>query len=265
MEPDQPPSPLPATYGFVGAGAITAAIVEGLHVEGGDPPAVFLSPRGRRVGQELASRFPNVHVCDGNQDVLDRATSIVVAVRPQVARSVLAELSFRPRHVVMSVVAGVRLERLRDWAAPATHVVRAIPLPAAARAGSLTAMYPDSAAARELFGRVGSVLVPDDEATLDALSAATATFAAHLDHLSTIVDWLTDHGVDHGAATAYVTHLFGQLGRSLSQSTGSLAALTERHMTPGGINEQFMTDLRRDGVPDVVRQALDRVLARLRE
>ena len=43
-------------YGFVGAGAITAAIVEGLHAGSANPPAVFLSPRGRSVGRELAGR-----------------------------------------------------------------------------------------------------------------------------------------------------------------------------------------------------------------
>jgi pyrroline-5-carboxylate reductase len=124
-------------------------------------------------------------------------------------------------------------------------------------------MYPDDAAARELFGRLGGHLVPDEESTLEALSAATATFAAYLDHLTTIADWLTDHGVDHDAATAYTTHIFGQLSRSLLQPTDSLATLTEKHMTPGGINEQFLTDLRRGGAPDLVRRALDRVMARL--
>ncbi len=252
-----------SAYGFVGTGALTAAIVEGLGVA--DPPAVFLSPRGRSVGLELAGRFPNVRVCGSNQEVLDNAPVIVLAVRPQIARDVLAELSFRPEHVVLSAMAGVRLEQLHDWAAPAGDVVRAIPLPAAARGQSLTAMYPDNAVARELFGRVGGLVVPGEEKTLDAFSAATATFAAHLDYLSTIADWLAGHGVEHDAATAYTAHIFGQLGRSLSQRTDSLTALTEEHMTPGGINQQFMTDLRQDGVPDVVRRALDRVLTRLRE
>lgn len=250
------------TYGFVGAGAITAAIVEGLGADGAEPPEVFLSPRGR--GAELAGRFPNVRVCDSNQDVLENATSIVVAVRPQTARSVLAELSFRPEHVVMSVLAGVRLDRLREWAAPAAHVVRLIPLPSAASGRSLTAMYPDNAVARDLFGRVGGLVVPGEESTLEVFSAATATFAAHLDYLTTIAGWLTDHGVDHDAATAYVRHTFGELGRSLSRRTDPLATLTDEHMTPGGINEQLMTDLRHDGMPDMVRRALDRVLARLR-
>ncbi len=212
-------------YGFVGAGELTAAVVEGLSAEVADPPAIFLSPRGRDIGRALASRFPNVRVCDSNQDVL---------------------------------------EWLRERVAPAGEIVRSIPLPAAARRQSLTAMYPDNAVARELFDRVGGVLVPGDEAALDVFQTATATFAAHLDYLGTIATWLAEQGVDRTAATEYITHIFGQLGQTLLHSTDSLAALTDKHMTPGGINEQLMTDLRADGVPGMVRHALDRVLSRLR-
>lgn len=251
-----------SAYGFVGTGEITAAIVEGLTANVAEPPKIFVSLRGR--GRELAGRFPNVRVCESNQDVLENASSIVLAVRPPAARDVAAELSFRPRHVVMSALAGVPLQRLRDWTAPAGQVVRVIPVPHAARRQSLTVMYPDNAAARDLFDRVGGVLVPSDEQALEVFSAATATFAAHLDHLATIVGWLTDHGVDHDAAAAYIRNVYGQLGQSLAHSTDSLATLTEQHMTPGGINEQLMTDLRSDGVPDAVRRALDRILARLR-
>ncbi|MFG1796769.1 NAD(P)-binding domain-containing protein [Nocardia sp. NPDC049149] len=258
-----PPRSASATYGFIGVGAITTAIVEGLHV--GAPPTVFLSPRNQQVAQELADRFPGVHVCGSNQEVLECATSIVVAVRPPIARAVLTELSFRPQHVVMSAMAGIPLDRLRAWSAPAREVVRSIPLPSASRARSLTAMYPENATARELFTRVGDVLVPSEEPALDAFSAATSTFAAHLDYLTTIATWLTDHGVDHSAATTYTTHIFGQLGQSLLQPTDSLPTLTEKHMTPGGINLQLLTDLRHDGVPDTVRRALDRVLSRLRD
>jgi pyrroline-5-carboxylate reductase len=253
-----------SAYGFVGAGEITAAIVEGLSAEVAGPPAVFLSPRGRTVGRELASRFPNVRVCDSNQDVLSNATSIVLAIRPQVARAVVEDLSLRPDHVVISAMAGVRLQRLRVWAAPAGQIVRAIPLPQAARKQSVTVVYPDNVVARELFTRVGGILVPGDETMLEAFSAATATFAAHLDYLTTIANWLADHGVDSVAATAYTTHIFGQLGQELAQGADALAALTDKHTTPGGINQQFMTDLRREGGPDMVRRALDQILARLR-
>jgi pyrroline-5-carboxylate reductase len=260
-----PPRSSSAGYGFVGAGEITAAIVEGLNADVPDPPAVFLSPRGRGVGRELANRFPNVQVCDSNQEVLSNATAVLLAVRPQVARVVVEELSFRPQHVVMSAIAGVRLERLQGWAAPAGQLVRVIPLPQAAHRQSMTVMYPDDAVARDLFARMGSILVPSEESSLEAFSAATATFAAHFDYLTTIANWLAEHGVDADAATTYTTHIFGQLGQSMLQRTDSLAALTDKHTTPGGINQQLVSDLRRDRLPDMVRRALDRILARLRD
>ncbi|MGW7532971.1 NAD(P)-binding domain-containing protein [Amycolatopsis sp. NPDC054798] len=245
--------------GFVGAGELTAAIVTGLD---GSLPAV-LSPRSREIGAALAARYPDVRVCASNQEVLDQADTVVLAVRPPVLRDLVDELTFRPEHVVISAVAGVRTDQLREWVAPASRVVRSIPLPQAVQRQSLTAMYPEDAVARELFERVGGVLVPRDEPSLEAFSAATSTFAAHLDYLATIAGWMASQGVEAEAASAYVTHVFAQIGKSLAGG-GSLDELTTRHMTPGGINEQLLTALRRDGMPEMVRQGLDAVLARLR-
>ncbi|WP_338597498.1 NAD(P)-binding domain-containing protein [Saccharopolyspora sp. SCSIO 74807] len=251
-------------YGFIGAGEITAAIVEGLHAQDAEPPAVFLSPRGHAVAGELAARFPGVQVCQSNQDVLDRATSIVLAVPLPVAQDVLEQLSFRAEHVLLSAVAGLRLHQLRDSAARAGSLVRTIPLPQAAHRQSLTTIYPDDTAARALFERVGGVLVADDEQSLDAFGAVTATFAAHLDYLATIADWLADQGIDRATATGFTTHIFGQLGISLAQHENALATMTGKHATPGGNNERLMAELRSEGMPDAVRRALDHVFDRLR-
>jgi pyrroline-5-carboxylate reductase len=248
-------------YGFVGTGEITAAIVEGLSVE--SPPEIFLSPRGRSTALSLASRFPHVTVCASNQEVLESAPSIVLAVRPQVAREVLGELSFRPDHVVISAVAGVQVETLRALTG-AGEISRVIPLPSASSRSSLTAMYPESALARSLFESVGSVVVPESESALEAFSAATATVAAHLDYLSTIAAWLAEQGVDPEAATTYVAKIFGPVGVAVLDHTGPFETLISKYKTPGGINEQIMLELREEGVPDTVRHALDRVLTRLR-
>ncbi|GAA1019222.1 MULTISPECIES: NAD(P)-binding domain-containing protein [Amycolatopsis] len=245
--------------GFVGAGELTAAIVTGL--DGSLP--VALSPRSREISAALAARYPDVRVCASNQEVLDQADTVVLAVRPPVLREVVAELTFMPEHVVISAVAGVRVEQLRDLVAPASRVVRSIPLPQAAQRQSLTAMYPEDGVARELFERVGGVVVPRDEPGLEAFSAATSTFAAHLDYLATIAGWMSAQGVEAEVASAYVTHIFAQVGKSLAGG-GPLAELTARHMTPGGINEQLLTHLRDERVPETVRQGLDAVLARLR-
>lgn len=244
------------SYGFVGTGELTAAIVEGLSAEA---PRVFLSPRNHDLARDLAARFPNAEVCDGNQEVLDRADIVVIAVRPQIVRNVLAELAFRPKHVVVSAVAATSLAQLSEWAAPARRIVRSIPLPTASRRASRTAMFPDDPDARALFECVGDVVVPQDEATLATFSAATATFSAHLAQLAAIAGWMAENGVDQ--ADAYIAHVYGELGRTLAAHDGTLGELARKHETPGGINEQFRTASQDD---DRIRKALDDVLARVK-
>ncbi len=165
--------------------------------------------------------------------------------------------------MLISALAGVSLATLRGWAPSAGELVRSIPLPQAAQRASLTAIHPDHRIARELFDPVGDVVVAHSEPALDAMSAATATFAAQLDTLATIADWLTEQGLDPDAAARYLKHLFGALGQTLLQSTETLSTLTTKHMTPGGINEQVLHDARRAGQPEQLRSALDRVLTRL--
>ena len=232
------------SYGFVGTGEITAAIVEGLSADVPAPPAVFLSPRNHDVAHDLAARFPNVRVCAATRTCSTaRARSSSPCARRS-SRKCWRNSTFRPEHVVVSAVAGVPLDRLAGWVAPATRIVRSIPLPTTSRRAGRTAMYPDDAGARALFESVGDVVVPADETTLATFSAATATFAAHLGQLAAIAGWMAGHGVDPEDADAYIAHVYGELGRTLARHDGTLEELAAKHMTPGGINEQFRATMR---------------------
>ena len=113
--------------GFIGTGAITSSIVTGLCSSRGSPHSVRLSPRNRAVAEELANRFNGISIASCNQEVLDHCDTIVVAVRPAIARGVLSELRFRPDHQVISLVSALTLGSLSDLAAPvgANHKGRA--------------------------------------------------------------------------------------------------------------------------------------------
>ena len=73
------------TLGFLGTGAIAAAMVTGFSSEGGPRHRILLSPRNADVAAGLASRFPNVSVAASNQEALDKSETVVLAIRPQVA------------------------------------------------------------------------------------------------------------------------------------------------------------------------------------
>jgi pyrroline-5-carboxylate reductase len=252
----------PGDLGIVGVGAIAEAIITGLCEGEATPATIHLSPRSAARASRLAARYPSVHVVDSNQTVLERADVVLLCVRPQDAPAALSGLAFRAQQAVISVIAGVPIDTLRPLVAPAEGLVRAIPLPAVARRAGLTAIHPRHERARAIFEPLGGVIAVDDERAFDALSASTATFAAHLAYLDTISRWLADQGIPQTDATRYVAAAFEALSGTLVGN--DFTALAEEYATAGGINEQFLTALRRAGTFNTVDRALDDVADRLR-
>lgn len=261
---DQRRRDIPGDLGIVGVGAIAEAIVTGL-CEGEDAAAsIHLSPRSAERANPLAARYRSVHVVDSNQAVVDRADVVLLCVRPQDAPAALSELAFRAQQAVISVMAGVPIEALRPLVAPAEVLVRAIPLPAVARRAGLTAIHPRHELARAIFEPLGGVIAVDSERALDALSASTATIAAHLAYLDTISRWLADRGIPQADARRYVAAVFGALyGTLRGTQPNDFRTLADDYATAGGINEQFLTALRGAGTFDIVDRALDDVALRL--
>ena len=256
---------IPRQLGILGVGAIAEAIVTGLCEGAHEPISICLSPRSAERASRLAARYSSVHVADSNQTVVERSDVVLLSVRPQDAPDALSGLAFRRGQIVISVMAGVSIDALRPLVASAEDLVRAIPLPAVARRRGLTAIHPPHELARALFDPLGGVMVVADERALDALSTSTATIAAHLAYLGTISRWLAGRGIPQADATRYVAAVFGALSETLLDTRPNFAALADEFATAGGINEQFLTALRRAGTFDAVDGALDEVAQRLEE
>lgn len=250
------------TYGVLGVGSIAEAIVTGL-CSGDVPPEVVLSPRSAARSERLAARFATVRVAGDNQSVVDAAEVVVVCLLPEHADDVLGGLTFRPGHRVVSAVAGLSTDRLARLVSPATDVARSVPLPAVATRSSTTPVHPPSAAAEELYGRLGGTLPVADERAYESLSAASATVAAHLDYLGTIADWVVGHGIEAAQARRYVADLFADLAPELRTPDVDFGDLAAAHATPGGLNEQLARHLREAGLLDAVRSGLDDLLDRI--
>jgi pyrroline-5-carboxylate reductase len=249
-------------YGVLGVGAIGAAIVTGLCENVADAPRMLLSPRNAEIAAGLAQRFPTVDVAPDNQAVVDGARVVIVCVRPQVAQPVLGELRFPADRVVISAMAGVSVTALKRLVAPATDVARVIPLPAVARRDGLTPVHPPNAAASALFDRLGETVELADVKAFEALSASTATIAAHFAYLNAIAAWLESQEIPAAAATRYVAAMFAGLAEA-TRSGDRFEQLAREHATSGGINEQFLNGLEQGGVFEDVSLGLQRVLDRL--
>ncbi|MEI9972036.1 MAG: pyrroline-5-carboxylate reductase [Ignavibacteriota bacterium] len=252
------------TLGFLGTGAIASAMVTGLCSSGEWKHSIFVSPRNAAVAGDLSRRYAQVSVAASNQQVLDDCDTVVIAVRPQIAGSVLEELRFRSNHSVISLVSGYPIERLHGLVAPATRIGRAVPLPSAAQRRSPTAIYPRDAATVDLFALLGEGFAVDTEHDFDVLCVATATMATYFAFADGAASWLVRNGIPAAQAREYMATLYaGLAATAVEHPERSFQELADDHATRGGTNEQVLTQMKGHGVFDRYSECLDGILRRV--
>ena len=159
---------VPPIIGVVGVGTIGSAVVRGLCKSGPETPpkglrSVVLSPRGAAKAEALRSEFPKIiRVASSNREVVEEADCVLVSVLPKQAEMVLQDLAFRPDQEVISLVAGLSVQKLRDLCAPAHSVSIAIPFPSVAKQCGAALLLQPGPAARAVFRLVGRHVAVED-------------------------------------------------------------------------------------------------------
>ncbi|HBT48113.1 MAG TPA: pyrroline-5-carboxylate reductase [Peptococcaceae bacterium] len=229
------------TIGFIGAGAMGGALIEGLlasRVVPAERIVVFDISRERL--EELARKH-GIRPAAGGPQVVEQADIVVVAVKPETVAGVLRTLSFKPSHLVISVAAGITLKQLEGWIGPGVPIMRAMPnTPALVRegitvlAGNGLVTPEQGKAALEIFASVGqALLLPEDQ--LDAVTGLSGSGPAYV---YLFIEALADGGVLCGLGRDTALKLAAQtvLGAArMVLNTGEHPAVLKSQVTsPGG-------------------------------
>ena len=183
--------------GFLGSGVITRHVVTGICRHSNSPEiAIVLSPRNSQVSAELAATWPGcVTVASTNQQVVDSASIVCVAVLPAQCEEVLRDLKFRADHAVLSFVSTSKIAEIQRAVAPAATVVRAIPMPPISKGSGPFPMYPRNEHIAKIFADVGTVITLEDETEFSALMSASAIMAPFYHLEDTVASWIVSKGV----------------------------------------------------------------------
>lgn len=229
--------------GVIGAGKMGGALIRGVLSAGLCPPdrvcfSCASAQSRTRLAQETGAR-----PLANNSEVLAASDLVVLAVKPQVAPQVLREIApfVSPRHLIVSLVAGLRLATLEAVLGKQTRLVRAMPNTPCLVAASATAYCANAAASPEdlriveqLFAAVGECL-PVSEALLDAVTGLSGSGPAYV---AIFIEALTDGGVRAGLPRdiAYRLALQTVLGTAkMLRETGiHPAQLKDMVTSPGG-------------------------------
>jgi pyrroline-5-carboxylate reductase len=250
--------------GFIGTGALTSAIVTGLKGAADNPVPVLLSPRNKEIAGSLASRYQDVRVASDNQTVLDQCDTIMLAVRPQIAHDVLAELRFRRGHHIVSLIPTLSREDVTALSAPAQRVTKALPMPMIAHRLGATIILPPDSTITALFGGLGKAIEVENSSEFDALSVVTATYATYFKYLDTIHQWLIHHGVEAAKGRDYIATVFKALATAPETTPDAgFMHLAQEYATLGGLNEQVLRELTTRNLFDLFAESLDGVHRRI--
>jgi pyrroline-5-carboxylate reductase len=255
----------PMRAGIIGVGHLAGALVEGLCASPALCDSLRLSPRSLERARALASRFDEVSVAADNQEVLDAADVVMVAVLPGQAEAVLAPLAFRENHVVVSLVATLPLARIAPLVAPATTLQRAVPLTTVARRHGPLAVWPDLAGTRRMWSTLGERVACASEHELETLWSVTALVSPFYTLLDAVHGWCLRNEAGADNAARYVPALFEALARQTREprAVTDFAALSAAAQTRGGLNEQAVAIVRARGADAALVEALDVIRRRL--
>jgi pyrroline-5-carboxylate reductase len=234
---------MPPAIGFLGAGQMATALA------GGWAKAGLLDvARGRAADPYPAARekfgaATGVPTLDTNRDVAAACDVLVLAVKPQVMPAVLAELrpALEPRHLVVSIAAGVTLKTLADGLGEGTRTVRVMPNTPCLVGESASGYSPGPAATADdvelvgaLFGAVGKAYRVA-EPLLDAVTGLSGSGPAFV---YVFIEALADGGVRCGlprdVAMALAVQTVLGAAKMVLETGQHPGALKDAVASPGG-------------------------------
>ena len=253
------------TLGFVGTGTITEAIITGVFAEPNRAVEILVSPRNTDVAAKLAERYPSVRIASSNQEIVDAADMLFLAVRPQVAEEVIRSLRFRPDQLVVSLIAAVPEGKLVEWIGQKVDLVRAVPLPFVADRTGVTMLYPPELRTALFFSELGAAVECETQNEYDLLTAASAMMGTYFGILERATDWLASQGIPDQKARDYLISLFASLGKVSAKSAERPPGdLRREFSTRGGLNEQLFREFDQGGGSEALTSALASVLRRIK-
>lgn len=201
--------------GFLGAGKMATALAKGL-VTSGVVGADSITASDVYEPARLAFReATGIDVSPDNREATWTRTVIVLAVKPQIVPSILAEIEDQidPSTLVVSIAAGVSLSALEDALPERQRAVRVMPnTPALVQSGASCfalgthATADDAQTVRELLSPIGTV----DEVPESLLDAVTGLSGSGPAYVYEMIEALSDGGVRVGLPRQLATKLAAQ-------------------------------------------------------
>ena len=251
--------------GFIGGGNMAQAIVAGLLNGGCSSSNILVSDPNPACRDALSTL--GVSCFEQSGPVVAQADLIVLAVKPQIVNTVLAQLSqtLQGTQIIISIAAGITISSIRQQLNNAPNaIVRVMPNTPALIGQGISALASDSpldgttkTAVQEIFNSCGKTVWVGGEDTMDTITAVSGSGPAYF---FLMIENLINTGVRLGLAPEIARELVVQTAKGAAEmvefSDVGPDVLRQRVTSPGGTTEAALGVFNDGDFADLVDRAL---------
>lgn len=254
--------------GFIGGGNMASSLIGGLRnaqLNKIDEVVVF-EPNQERAA-ELQSQF-SVSLADDNEQLITHCSVVVIAVKPQVLKTILqplASAALANKPLIISIVAGIQLESIEQWLGGEHAVVRAMPNTPALVAAGATGLYANPQVseqqrtfAQALLNTVGITSWVDTEQDIDSVTALSGSGPAYfMLFIQSLIDAGVAAGLGPETAKALAVQTATGSAKLIESSDLDIQTLINNVTSPGGTTQSALQSFENDQLTDVVHRAFE--------
>ncbi|MCB9800083.1 MAG: pyrroline-5-carboxylate reductase [Candidatus Omnitrophica bacterium] len=257
--------------GLIGVGNMGASILEGaLRNRMIKPAQVLVYDRFSEKASAFAKAW-KVRAARSVCDLAEKADVIVLAVKPQDLEQLVSEMksSVRAGHIWVSILAGVKIKKIKTMIGMKAKVIRAMPNLGAKVAQSVTAVTGTPGKplqlAKKIFSGCGKTLVLQEK-HFDLVTAVSGSGPAYFFFLmEMLIESAVKQGLSAKEARILAVETAAASGRLAQVSAFSPKELRQMVTSKKGTTEAALKVLEKAGVSAILHRAVQAAVRRGRE
>jgi len=259
--------------GFLGAGNMAQAMIKGL-IEGGLPAKnIYASNRSEGKLHKLAETY-HINPVSSNDELVDKCDIIILAIKPQDLLSALEPVtrSFDEHKIVISIAAGIRMEKLERYVQGA-RLARVMPnTPSLIGRGVIGYLLNDDdddgleATVEDLFTPLGRVIHVGDEDQFEALMVSCSSGTGFVFEMMMYwQDWIEEHGFSPEEARLMTIETFVGASLLAAQAREDVEDLQARVTSKKGVTAAGLQSMRELEIERALRYSFEKAVLRDQE
>ena len=256
-----------STIGFIGAGNMASSLIGGMINKGFSPENILACDPSEEQLEKLKSSVDQGQRLQlfADSKNIDKADIVVLAVKPQILKTVALDLAPRliESAMVISIAAGIDMNSLESWLGNCA-IVRCMPnTPALIELGA-AGLFANSLTtedqkneAKAILESVGTAYWVDSEKLIDVVTAVSGSGPAYF---FMFMEYMTEIGVEMGLPADISEALAVQTclgaGALANNSENDLSTLRENVTSKGGTTYAALESFRANDLKKIVAKAM---------